>query len=235
MSVGDPRRDRDGSRGHRIPSRPDRAGGLSGQVGLPFGLEAPERETEAVGGRERPTRQTKTCVLGPTVLLSGIAPSARRNDVVPAVRAALGPRDDVIEVLGRTAAVLAGPRVAGEESATGQRGVRPERHVHEMAQTDDRWRLDLVSLGAKYHPVRYEHLGLVLQDEDDCPPGRDHCKRLMRRVEYERSSHGQGAASIASAPAWNCEDACIARIPMLSFGRRRRRSIVPTLHPRAPE
>jgi len=104
----------------------------------------------------------------------------------------------VVQVLGRRTAVLARPRVSGEDGTPGEGGLGPVRDPDEVPQPEHRWGFDLVALGAEDHPVGDDDLRLVLQDEHHRPPGSHHCQRLVGRVEYERSSHAGPAASIAS-------------------------------------
>jgi len=169
-----------------------------GQEGLPFRIQAAEGQSEPVGRRERPAKEAKPRVLRPAVLLLRVAPATRRDDVLPTVLTTTRPRDDVIEVLGRRAAVLAGPRVPGENGAPGEWGLGPVRDPDEVPEPEYRWSFDLVPLGTEDHAIGDDDLRLLLQDEHHRPPGGHDCQRLVGRVEYERSSHSGPAASIAS-------------------------------------
>ncbi len=165
---------------------------------FPLGFEPPERQTEAIRGRLRRSREAETGVLERPVLLPGVAAAARGDDVVPRVRPTARSRDHVIEVLRRRTAVLTTPIVASEDGSPRQRRRGSIRHADEVAQPQDRRSVHLDPLGAEPLTVRDDDLGLLLQHEDDRPPRRDDCERLVRRVEHQSSSH-RGPASIRTA------------------------------------
>ena len=72
------------------------------------------------------------------VLLAGVAGPARRDDVVPGVRAAAGAGHHVVDVLGRPVAVLAAVAVAGEDGPARERHPVAVRHPHEVVEPDHR-------------------------------------------------------------------------------------------------
>src|SRR5262245_59396932 len=97
-------------------------GRVSGsEVALPFGLDAPDREPEDVLRGGGPPLQGHARVAREAVLLARVAAPAGGDDVVPGVLAAAGPRDDVIDVLRRGAAVLAHPVVTREDRPARER------------------------------------------------------------------------------------------------------------------
>src|SRR5439155_17312155 len=87
---------------------------LRGEERLPFGLRPAERQAEPIRGRERPSRETEPRLVHRSVLLVLVAPATRRHDVLPDVLPARGLRDDVVDVLGGVAAVLARPVISRE-------------------------------------------------------------------------------------------------------------------------
>jgi hypothetical protein len=98
----------------------------------------------------------------------------------------------VVDVLGRAAAVLAAVVVPGEDRPPGQRDARPERDPHEVGEADHARDGHAEALGVQLGVIARDDLGLLLQDEDDRPPHRDHAERLEAGVEHQRSSQASG-------------------------------------------
>src|SRR6476646_3202486 len=80
------------------------------------------------------------------VLLPAVAPPAGGDDVVPRVRASATPRDDVIDVLRRPAAVLADVAVTEEDGLPGRGHVHATRHPDVVPEPDHARRFDLEML-----------------------------------------------------------------------------------------
>ncbi len=105
----------------------DGEGGREAQVLVPLGVDAVDRDDDphALVWRLRGGAQVQADVLGAAVLLACVARAAGSDDVVPRVGAAAALGHDVIDVLGRTAAVLARRRLAA--TATPGPGRGPSR------------------------------------------------------------------------------------------------------------
>src|SRR2546425_9394289 len=109
----------------------------SDQVRLPAGLDLAKGQAEAVRRSEGLAMQMETRLLRRSVHLLRVAAAASRDHVLPHVKATPGAREHVVEVLGRGPAVLALPRIPSEHRPPRERGVRAERDVDEMTETDD--------------------------------------------------------------------------------------------------
>ncbi len=143
--------------------------------------------------------QTEPHIGGTPVLLASVAGSASRNDVVPGMgtTAALG--DDVIDVLGRTAAVLALVVVPHENRPPGERSPGAVRDLHEVVESHDTGSSHLEVFRAEDVSVGMYHLSLAFQGKDQRPPDRNDAQRLVRGVEDQRSP--QSEMSIYSGQA----------------------------------
>ncbi len=159
------------------------------QVVLPAGFEPAERQSEAVGGRERAARQVEPGLLRRAVLLLGVAAPAGRHHVLPRVGAAPRARDHVIQVLRRRGAVLARPFVTGEDRPTGERSVRTVGHANVAAEPDDGRRLHRDRRRAEHHAVRDDDLGLLLQDQHHGSARGNHREGRIGRVEHQGATH----------------------------------------------
>jgi hypothetical protein len=102
--------------------------------------------------------------------------------------------DHVVDVLGRTAAVLALEVVPDEDGPAGQRGPGPVRHLHEVIEPDDARSLHRDVLGMEGVAVRVDDLGLAFQREDQGSAYTNHAERLIGSVQDKSSP--QGALSI---------------------------------------
>lgn len=134
--------------------------------------------------------QMETCLLRRSVHLLGVAPPARRDDVLPYVEAAAGTRQHVIQVLGRGPAVLALPPIPGEHRAPRERRVGAERYVYEVTEANDGWGFQCDALTVEDRAVRLHDLGLLLEHEHDGSPRGNDRERQFGRVEDEGASHG---------------------------------------------
>src|SRR5262249_14686635 len=125
-----------------------------------------------------------------TVFLARVARAAARHDVLPRVRAAARTRDHVVDVLGRPVAVLATVTVAREHRAARQRHPVAMRHPHEVDEPDHRGHGHDGALGVELGTVALDHLGLLLQHEDDRSPNGHDAQRLEAGIQQQRSTHG---------------------------------------------
>src|SRR5439155_8866106 len=148
-------------------------------------------------GRLAPELHPGFC--GQAVLLAGVAGFACSDDVLPRVRAASGPRDHVIDVLGAGAAVLTQEGVADEYRTAGQAGARAVRNPDEVLETDDRRDGNRHAFGVIRPAVLVNKLSFVLEDENERPPRAHHAERLERCVEDEGSSQ---RSVLPPAAAW---------------------------------
>src|SRR5918992_2577921 len=96
--------------------------------------------------------------------------------------------NDVVDVFGRAAAVLALVGVPNEDSPPRQRCARPVRNLHEVVQADHAGGLDLEGLRTKHRPIGLEDLSLALESKHERTPHRDDAQRLVRRIQYQGSS-----------------------------------------------
>src|SRR5437868_8599116 len=104
------------------PMRPVPDGALRREILLPGDRDgrAGHVDEHRGAGRAGLLEQAHADLIREGIALAAVARSARGHDVVPARAAALGARNYVVDGEVRTrAAVLAGPVVAGEHSATG--------------------------------------------------------------------------------------------------------------------
>src|ERR1700722_13340920 len=109
--------------------------------------------------------QHEARLLEQSVFLGRVAPAARRDDVVPGVEAAATFRHDVVDVLSRSAAVLAAMAVAGEHCPPGDRHARLARNPNVLPEPDDGWLGEGSSLRVVLTSGAVQHLGLRAQDE----------------------------------------------------------------------
>jgi len=105
----------------------------------------------------------------------------------------------MIDVLGRAPAVLAGPSISSEYRPARQRGSSTVGDADEIAEPDDGGCRDFQAFRSEQDAIRRDDVGLLLQYEDYRPSRRYDCEGLLRRVQYERSTHGWIAASITTA------------------------------------
>src|SRR6266850_5688046 len=104
--------------------------------------------------------------LGQQVPLAGIAARARRQDVVPGVRAATGQGHEVIarkalalpQLLLRTAAELAAVVIASEQERVGDLAAEAARDVDEANQANDGGSWDRHSLAMDRRALRLDDL-----------------------------------------------------------------------------
>src|SRR5262249_9753019 len=125
-----------------------------------------------------------------------VAGSTRGDDVLPYRLAAPAPGDDVVDGQARLAgtAVLTGPAVAGEHSLAGDpAAVDVARDADEGDQADLLGPVDPHRLGAKHAFAGFEHLCLLLQDQDQRPSNGAHVERLIARVQHQHAPSGQPA------------------------------------------
>jgi hypothetical protein len=129
------------------------------------------------------------------VLFSGVAPSARRYHVLPGVRPTFTARDDVIEVLGGTAAVLASGAVSSEHGTTVHGYPILPRDIDIADEPDHRWFGHRYVLGPEESIGGVDQFGLGIQDEEDRSPGGDDPQRLEGGIEDQGSIrlHSRGA------------------------------------------
>jgi hypothetical protein len=95
----------------------------------------------------------------------------------------------VVEVLGRTAAVLAAMSIPREHGPARERGGRTEWHADEVHEADDRRNGHRPAFRAKFGAVAVDDLGLLLEDQYDGAAGRHDAQRLETGVEQERPGH----------------------------------------------
>jgi hypothetical protein len=151
-------------------------------------------DPDTVVGRLGGTPEAQADVGGCPILLTGVARAAGGYDVVPRVSPSPALGDDVVDVLGRTAAVLAFEVVSHEHGPAAERRPGPVRDLHEIVESNDAGGLDLEILRVEGDPIRMDDLGLALQREDERPTYSHDAERLVRRIQDKRSS--QSALSI---------------------------------------
>src|SRR5437867_7051408 len=108
------------------------------QEGLPPRVGAAQGEVEAVARGERLAVEAVAGLLWRAVHLLRVAAAARGDHVLPDVQTPARTRDDVVEVLGAPAAVLAGPAIASEDGPAREGRVGAEGDVDEAPQPHDR-------------------------------------------------------------------------------------------------
>ncbi len=133
--------------------------------------------------------QSEARLIGESVAFTKIAPPTRRHDVVPCVRTASRPRDDVIDRLSRRRAVLTAVPVACEHGVASERHRATVGHSDKAVETDHRRHLDLHSLGSEHGVLGLEQRRLLVEHQYGCPPSRHHRKRLIRRIQNQGASH----------------------------------------------
>src|SRR4029077_1211182 len=102
-----------------------RRGGVTavqGRLTLRINVADGHDDPDLLSGRRRLATELHAGLSRQAVLLAGVARLARRDDVLPRMRAPARARDDVIDVLGRCGAVLTLERVADEHRTAGQAG-----------------------------------------------------------------------------------------------------------------
>jgi hypothetical protein len=118
----------DGSPG-RVVNAPS---GMVDQVGNPRRIspaspENPPRGTHRLKGSvSHPPPQVGDAAVG----LEVVAPTTRRDDVLPHMQTTAAPRDDVVKAGGRQVAVHASPAIASEDGPPGERNCGPTWHPH---------------------------------------------------------------------------------------------------------
>src|SRR5512144_1775904 len=135
-------------------------------------------------------------LVGEAVALLAIARSAGGDDVLPDRFASATARDDVVDrqAWPARAAVLAGPAVPGQDRlARDAAPVDVSRDPHEADQADHLRPVDAHRLGAENVVATLEHLGLLLQDEDQRPAHRADVEWLVARVQDQHPPPGQAA------------------------------------------
>ncbi len=122
------------------------------------------------------------------VLLAGVAPAAGRDHVLPRVETPPAPRDHVVEVLGRRAAVLAARTVPSEDGAAVDRDPVVARHLDVAHQTDHRG-LGQAEAFRPEEPLGGVHeLRFGVEHQQHRPARRDDAEGLEGRVEHQRTS-----------------------------------------------
>ena len=161
-----------------------------GQVVLPAGFEPAERQSEAVGGRERAASQMRTRPPAACGSPSWRCSAGRRPRRSPTC--AVPPRErgiDVVQVLRRRGAVLTRPFVTGEDRPTGEWSVRTVGHANVPAEPDHGGRLHRDRRRSEHHAVRDDDLGLLLQDQHHGSARGNHREGRIGRVEHEGATH----------------------------------------------
>ena len=139
-------------------------------------------------------QRVHAALLGQVIALPRIAGAARGHHVGPLVVAAARERNQVIprqalavpQLALAPMAVLAAVAVAGEEECVGDLAAEAAGDVDELDQPDDGW-------FGKCEPfasddvarVRFDDLGLALDDQPKGPADRDHGQRLEGGVQRQ--------------------------------------------------
>ena len=103
-----------------------------------------------------------------------IASAASCHDVLPDVLTTPGPRNNVIDRLGRPPAVLAPVTIPGEDGIAGKRDGPSVGHPHELIEPDHGRDRQLDPFGSPYSVRRLQHLGFVVEDQDGGAPRTHH-------------------------------------------------------------
>src|SRR5215217_3449326 len=134
------------------------------------------------------------------VALPRVALGARRNHVVPGVRAAARDRLDVVagqavtatEVVSVSRAVLAAVVIAGEEDRVRHVLAQAAGYLDVLDEPYHEWIRVLGPLGTEPAvQVRLDDLGLFGDDEDYSPLDRHQGHGLIARVERQASCHAE--------------------------------------------
>ena len=96
-----------------------------------------------------------------TIALAHVARTARCHDVLPRVRTTLAARDDVVDALSRSGAVLASVAVPGEHATPVQGRPATVRHLDEVAELDHRRHGQREVLGPQGLTGVVDEIGLV--------------------------------------------------------------------------
>lgn len=96
--------------------------------------------------------------------------------------------NDVIDVFGGPAAVLALEVIAHEDRSPGQRRARAIGHFYEVVKPDDAGGCEGQLFRVEDVTVGMDDLGFPLKREYDCPPYRHNAQGLVGRVQNQRSS-----------------------------------------------
>ena len=150
-------------------------------------------------GAVGPAAQHHRRLVEQAVALAHVARAARGHHVLPRVLAAAAARDDVVDALGRAAAVLAAVAVAGEDAAPVERRPAPVRHLHEVAQADHRRHRHGEVLGVERLAGVVEHVGLVVEHEHGGAAAGHHAQRLVGGVEHEGPRHRRNVTGATGA------------------------------------
>jgi hypothetical protein len=133
--------------------------------------------------------QRQAGLLGRAAALARVAPPARRNDVLPPVRAALDLRDHVVDVLGVGAAVLAPVPVAQEDGPAVEGHGPCVRNRDVASQPDHRGHVDRSGTRSPRLPELGHRVGGAPEHEHDPAPNGNHRQWLVAGIQYERSRH----------------------------------------------
>jgi hypothetical protein len=162
------------------------------QILLPLGVDTIDRDHDPnalMRGLGR-VLETKAHLRHAAVLFAGVTGAAGSDDVVPGVRAPATTRDHMVDILGRSAAILAAVVVSHENRPPREGRSGPKGHLHEVIEADDTGRGDGQGLRVENLPVRMHDLGFAIEGEHQCPPDWNDAQRLVRGVEYKRSAQG---------------------------------------------
>ena len=171
----------------------DAPSGVVDQVGNPHRVSAASPEdppggTHRLKGRvSHPPPQVGDAAVG----LEVVAPTTRRDDVLPHMQTTAAPRDDVVKAGGRQVAVDASPAIASEDCPPGERNCGPTRHPHVTDQPNDRrhW-LDAV-LAAGHSVGLLNGGGFLRQDEHQRSAVGNDAERLEGGVQHQRAGHSR--------------------------------------------
>ena len=135
-------------------------------------------------------------LVGETVALLAVAGRAGGNDVLPDRLTAAAPRNDMVhgETRLARAAVLTGPAVARQHGLAGDPAAMDvARDPDEADQPDHLRPVESHRLRAQNAVTALEHLGLLLEQEDQGAPHGADVEGLVARVEDQHPSAGQAA------------------------------------------
>ena len=120
---------------------------------------------------------------------SGVAPPTGRNNIVPAVFAALHLGDNVVNILGRGAAVLTAVVIPHEYRSAGDRYRSCIRHRHISTESDDRWHIKYTGRRVPRQTQRSNKIRTLSQQKHNSPSCGDHRQRLVARIEDKCAGH----------------------------------------------
>lgn len=135
----------------------------------------------------RHTSEIEPCLGRCATALLRVATPACGDDIRPGVLAALGPWNDVIEILGLMAAVLASVAVTLEDGPSVDRDPPLIRNPHVSSESHDRRRRHRDDLGTPERSVCNQNVGAITEHEHQGASHGDHRERFQACVQDECS------------------------------------------------